>query len=288
MALYTPDELLPIYPTYTTVVKDGIKYKAYLETDWHQVITEDGIPLCKLLQSMPQYSSTDFYKYKGIYKDTPSLTAIEQLYATINQGVGDVYLVETDRVSDGIVDEAYVWLGNDAGWVYCGTTNRKASLYKDLPNMVRLFPDKIGEPDQILVVGKDGKSITWGESSVNTHNEDELAHPDIREKIDLKADKLIIFNDTLSIDEWFYDSTYPSFAYIYTNDKIPPNSYFEITPIVNKPEEAYNVSDAGIIPVYQINCVDDNPSYTILRSRRVPGENINICVKVFGTYIDEH
>lgn len=284
MPLYVPEEVLPIYPTYTTVVKDGVKYKAYFETDWHQVMTEDGVPLCELLQSMPSFSANNFYRYRGTFKSTPQESAISQLYALTSQKNGDVYLVETDMFADGgRVCEAYVWLGEGSGWVYSGTTNKKASLYKDLPSVVKLFPETLGEPNQVLVIGADGKSITWGESVI-THNQDLEAHSDIRESIEFKADKLLIFNDTISSDEWVYNGEYPCFEYIYQSEKLTKKSYFEITPVVNSRADSEVISGASIFPVYKILYSDNGTPYTILRAKRVPTEDIEICVKCFGTY----
>ena len=284
MPLYVPNEVLPIYPTYATTVKDGVKYKAYFETDWHQVITEDGVPLCELLQSMPAYSTNNFYKYCGIFKSSPNSTAIEQLYALDNQKNGDVYLVETDMIADGLkVCEAYVWLGNESGWVYCGTSNRRASLNRDLPEVVRLFPEKLGEPDQVLVVGKDGKSIAWGNPESN-HNESPDAHQDIRQALNLKADKLVIYNDVLACGEWVYNGEYPCFEYMYTSDMLPSGAYFEITPVIENREDGEIVSRAGISPVYKIQSSNNSRPYTILRAKRVPSTDIEICVKSFGTY----
>ena len=285
MPLYTPDELLPIYPTYSTVIKDGVKYKAYFETDWHQVMTEDGVPLCELIQSMPSFSSSNFYKYCGTFTTTPNSSAMDQLYALTKQKNGDVYLVETDIIADGgRVCEAYVWLGNDAGWVYCGTTNRKASFNRDLPNVVRLLPTELGEPNQVLVVGKDGKSIVWGDYSIDSHNKDTNAHEDIRKDLSLKADRLIIFNDTIRSDLWTYHGENGSFEFIYMSDKLPKNSYFEITPVVEEYEDAEVIKDANIFPIYKIQYGNDGIPYTILRARHVPKSNFNICVKVFGTF----
>ena len=285
MPLYVPDEVLPVYPTYTTVVKNGVKYKAYFETDWHQVMTEDGVPLCDLIQSMPSYNANNFYRYRGLFKTTPDASAIDQLYAVTTQKTGDVYLVETDMiVDDGRVCEAYVWLGNESGWVYSGTTNRKASLNKDLPEVVRLFPDTLGEPGQVLIVGKDGKSLAWGGYSIGDHNEDPEAHKDIRNELTLKADKLIIFNDVLLSSGWVYNGEYPCFEYIFQNSKLPKNSYFEITPVVDNTAESRNISEAAISPVYRIHYSADKTPYAILRAKRVPDEDIEICIKCFGTY----
>ena len=284
MPLYVPSETLPIYPTYSTVVKDGVKYKTYLETDWHQVMTEDGVPLCDLLRSMPSYNTTNFYRFCGIFKASPKQTAIEQLYALTTQLTGDVYLVETDMVTEsGKVYESYVWLSNESGWVYCGTTNRKASINRDLPDVIRLFPDELGEPNQVLVVGEDGKTLSWGSNHIGSHNTDSDAHQDIRDALSMKSDRLIIFNDVLSPSGWTFNGNYPCFEYIYSSDNLPGQSYFDITPVVNSQQDALSIAACGISPVYQIHS-SENTSYAVLRAKRVPSVNIPICVKCFGKY----
>ena len=288
MSNYVPNETLPIYPAYATVIKKGVKYKAYYETDWHQVMTEDGVPLCELLQSMPSFSTNNFYKYCGTLKSDPEITAIDKLYAITNQENGDVYLIQTDMASStGYVCEAYVWLGNTGGWVYCGTTDRKVSMQRDLPNVINLMPTELGEPGQVMVIGKDGKSIVWGDSFGESHNEDPEAHPDIREEIDLKADKLIIFNDTLNSDNWTYNGESKAFEYIYQSDKLPTNSYFEITPVINTAEDTKVVTTAAINAIYKIKFSPDGKPYTILKAKRVPKVDIDICIKAFGSFIEK-
>ena len=285
MPLYVPPETLPIYPTFSTVVKNGVTYKAYFETDWHQVITEDGVPLCDLLRAMPEFNTTNFYKYCGILKSNPESSGIDQLYALTTQNVGDVYLIETDLIrGSGYVYEAYVWLGNGIGWVYCGTTNRQASLKKDLPEVLSLFPEELGEPNQVLIIGKDGKSITWGEppSDIDT---DAIAEEVAKKALEvIKTDRLIIFNDVLTTDGWVYNKDYPCFEYLYTNKNLATNCYFEITAAVDTPEEVKNVADAKISPIYQIKLGENHAPYTTLRAKHVPNSDIRICVKSFGTY----
>ena len=280
MANYIPDELLPIYPTYTTIVKDGIKYKAYFETDWHQVLTEDGVSLCELLAHMPT-STENYYRFCRVLRPTSTETAIEQLYAITNPEIGDVYLVETDMLVDNsYVCEAYVWLRE---WVYCGTTNRELSLKRDLPGILKLFPDTLGEPEQALIVSKDGKSITWG-NPLKTHNEDPKAHSDIRKAIDLKADKMTIINDTLYTGGWVYNGDYPGFEYYYMNSIIPVGAYFEITPIIDNADDAKVITAASISGIFKIESGANKVPFAILNAKRVPARSIPICVKVFGTY----
>lgn len=294
MAQYVPNETLPIYPTYSTVVKNGVKYKAYFETDWHQVITEDGVPLCELIRSLPSYNLDGYFRYCGILRNLPDKTAIDQLYALTSQKVGDVYLVETDILSKvGYVLESYVWYGNEAGWVYSGTTSRKESENIDLPDIIKLFPDELGEPGQVLVVTEDGKGITWGNigspgggADFAAHNNDPNAHKLIQDKIELKADKLIIFNDYLDTTGWTYDSEFNVFKYVYTNEKIGIGKYFELSPACTTVEENRAVAYANIHPTFEIVNPSDSSSYAILKASRVPTEPIPICIKVFGSYIE--
>ena len=290
--VYVPDEVLPIFPTYSTVVKDGVKYKAYFETDWHQVMTEDGVPLCQLLESMPSIGDNGYFRYCGILKNRPDMTAMEQLYALRDQTTGDIYLIETDIVSEnGRVCELYVWLGNATGWVFCGTTDKKASVELSLPETMQLFPRELGKPNQVLIVSEDGKTLVWGASEatkeIEAHNSDTSAHQDIRDAIDLKADRLVIFNDELLTSEWVYNSEFPCFEYVYTNEKFPKGSYFEIVPIVNSTTDSDRISESGLSGVFEIFTDPSHAPYAIFRSSKVPSENISICIKLFGTFKTE-
>ena len=278
--LYVPDETLPIFPGYSTQVIEGVKYKVYFETDWHQVMTEDGVTLCDLLANVPT-STERFYRYCGTLRSTPTQTAMQRLYAIVNPKLGDVYLVETDRmVETAYVCETYVWLNT---WVYSGTTHRETSIDHDLPKIIKLFPDTLGEPDQILVVNKNGTGITWG-NPVEDHNTSEKAHTDIRNSIDLKADKMIIVNDTLLTSKWVYNNSYPGFEYHYTNDNIPIGAYFEITPIINNSVDAKIITNSSISGVFEISTGSDKKPFAVFTAKRVPSLDIPICVKVFGTY----
>lgn len=290
---YIPDELLPIFPTFSTVVKDGVKYKAYFETDWHQVMTEDGVPLCELLQSLPTYEESNFYRYKGTLKDKPGSTAMEQLYAISDQKIGDVWLVETPMVVEvsknyEIVCEAYVWLGTS--WVYSGTTNKQATVQANLPNVLKLFPEELGEPNQTIVIGEDGKSITWGNIeniALDNHNTDINAHQDIRKSIDLKADRLIIFEDVLKTSGWSYNDDYPCFEYVYSSVKMPIGAYFEITPVVSTKEHTEVITKAAISPVFEIITSQQYAPYATIRASHVPTADIPICVKVYGAFSEK-
>ena len=297
---FMPGEALPIYPTYSTQVIHGKTYKTYLETDWHQVKTNDGVSLHDLLQSIPLFDAAKgFYKYCGIIRNNPTkISAMKQLNLMTDQAIGDVYLIETEVVVDGgYVCEAYVWLGNDIGWTYCGTTNRKKSLEQDLSETVRLLPEDLGEPGEVLLVGSDGKSLVWGAASstamaaanavVQEHNDDGTSHQDIRDEMLLKADKLSVFMDTLEVGQWKYNETLLCYEYTYSSDNLPINAYFEITAIAETYEDTKMLSEAGIHQGFQIITGNNEPSYAIFRSKYVPADNIKICVKNFGTVIDE-
>lgn len=287
---YVPDETLPIYPTYTTVIKDGIKYKAYMETDWHQVMTEDGVPLCQVLQSMPSFDDSKYFRYKGTLQDKPGTTAMEQLYAITDQKNGDVWLVQTSMTVDTtsgaeIVCEMYVWL--DGSWIYSGTTNKKASVNSALPEVVQLFPDTLGEVGQTMVIGADGKSIVWGDSgtaAIEEHNKDENSHQDIRRELNLKADKLRIFDDVIQTTGWNYNDKYGAFEYMYLSPKLPVGSYFELVPQISNQGEADTIASYGMSTTYEIISQEGYVPYALLHSKRVPIVPINICVKVLGTY----
>ena len=284
MSRYIPDELLPVIHTYKTLVKNGIEYKLYYETDWDQVITEDGISLSTLLKSLPPYKD-NLYKYKGILQNTPAESAIDRLYSITNQEVGDVWLIETDlSVNCEKVYESYIWLNN--AWVFCGTTNKKASISSSLPEVIQVFPDELGKPNQVMIVGKDGRSLSWG-SSVEDHDKDPMAHTQLRNKINLKADKLIVYNDTLLKSKWVYNDSYPGFEYIYTHNNLQSIAYFEMTPIITSELESDLIASAKISPVYEIKNASNCSSYAILKAKHVPDIDIPICIKIFGSFINK-
>lgn len=282
---YGPGSNLPIYPTFSVQVINGVKYKAYYETDWNQVLTEDGVSLRKLLKSLPIYNKEAFYHYKGIIRNRPDMSAMDQLYSITNAMVGDLWLVQTNWVNrDRVVCEAYVFLGPSEGWVFSGTTDRSTSILKSLPKTLQLAPADLGEANQFLVVSEDGKHLTWGDP-VKDHNEDPKAHADIRkliEDIEITAAKIRIISDTIKAGNWTYNGSNGYFEYVYTHPKIPSNCYFEITPIIEQREVARAIAIAGMHPVYQICSADEYPSYAILKSLRVPTMNIDVSVKVFG------
>ena len=179
----SPGTDLPIYPTYYTEVINGRKYKIYPETSWTQVITEDGVSLKDLLESLPIYDESKFYHYKGILYNLPEVKAIDRLHNLHSPTIGDVWLVETTYLSEGkFVFEVYVYLGDDGGWVCHGSTNIDATVNNALSNTLRLIPSEIGDADEIMIVSPDGKSIIWS-NPIRTHNADPEAHPDIRKSI---------------------------------------------------------------------------------------------------------
>lgn len=281
---YSPDRNLPTIPGVATQIINGVKYKVYYETDWHQVLTEDGVPLCDLLRELPILDKTNFYRYKGVLRNMPGLPAIEQLYAMTKHDVGDVYLVETSRVVDyKYVCEVYTWLGGAEGWVYQGTTNRKDAVKENLPTVLRLIPEEIGEPNQILVVSEDGSSIVWGDP-IKDHNTDDHSHPDIRkmiEDIEIHTTGIKVFNDFIYAGNWTYNASNGYYEYIYQSEKIPNKSYFELTPVLDRKEMSRVISIAHMNPVYQIETPEEYPPYAILRSEHVPTMTIEVSVKVF-------
>ena len=283
---YGPGSKLPIYPTYSTQVINGVKYKAYYETDWNQVMTEDGVSLRNLLKSLPIYNKEAFYHFRGILRNRPDITAINQLYNLPHPMIGDVWLVETTWVSaqDRVVCEVYVFLDPTQGWVYSGTTDRYTSTLRSLPKTLQLMPSELGEAQQFLIVSEDGKSLTWG-NPVKDHNEDPQAHRDIRkliEDISITAAKIRIFQDTITAGGWVYNGSNGYFEYVYTNDKIPFKSYFEITPIIEQKEMVRVIANAGMHSVYRICSGENFPSYAILKALNVPSMNIDVSIKVFG------
>ena len=279
---HTPRENLPIYPGYATEIYNGVKYKVYYETDWHQVLTEDGVPLCELLRNLPIPSKQNFYQYKGVLRNLPGKTGIEQLYAKTGQKVGDVYLVETDVIADNrYVCEVYVWMDSSNGWVFHGSM-----VETNLPPILREIPKEFGDPEQVLIISKDGKHITWGDP-IREHNNDLTAHADIRQKIEeieIKAKSIKVFNAIIDSGNWTYNSSNGYYEYIFTDSRIPPKVYFELTPVIESKSVSTIIGNAHMVPVYAIDYMDDtHPSYAILRSEFVPQGNIPVNVKIFGS-----
>lgn len=180
----SPPEELPIYRTYTTEVIDGTRWKTHLETDWEQVLTEDGVCLKDLLRSLPIYDEASFYRYKGILYNLPEVSAIDRLNNLSSPLVGDVWLVETLYLAEGkFVCEVYVYLGNEKGWVFHGSTNMRSTVAHYLPEILKLIPTTLGDANDLLMVTPDGRSISWG-NPIKTHNEDPNAHPNLIQEIE--------------------------------------------------------------------------------------------------------
>lgn len=281
-----PSDTLPIYPTYQTVVVNGVTYKSYAETDWHQVITEDGISLYELLQNLPDVNLENYYHLCGTFVDTPNATAIEQLYALNTQAIGDVYLVRTNMLGErGYVYEMYTWGGNTIGWIFSGTTNKKLTIQDSLTTVLKLIPDSLGEPGQSLVVNADGTGIVWGAGSSQDPTQD--LTPAVQEQLALKADKIIIFNDYLPITGWEYDSNLNCFYYIYTNSKIPHNSYFEISTVFSTQDDIDNINESRFFNSTEIAFGENGISYATIRARSIPEMQIQLCIKVFGVFTEK-
>lgn len=285
MALYEPDEVLPSYPTYQTVIKDGVRYKAFYETNWNQVMTDDGTPLAEVIHNLPDLAKDKFYRYRGRLHNKPGTSAMDQLYSIYTPEYGDVYLVEmtTQYYEDRSTYEAYVWLGE---WVFSGSTSMKSTINKELPECIRLFPPELGEADQSLLISKDGKYITWGDPT-GPHNENPDAHRDIRNLIEKKADKLDIFNDILYKDHWIHNPDANRYEYNYTNDNLPKGSYFELIPMIdeNNLEVRTALANADICNTYKIRNGFEN-AYTTLTANHCPTLDIEICVKVYKSFTE--
>lgn len=302
---YTPYSTtgLPVLP-YTFITEyDGIKYETHVLTNTRQVITEDGISLSEVLDNLITTEELNialktfdlnatYFKFKGILSNLPDITAIDQLYAKTGMFTGEVWLVEADK-PDVIekVYEMYTYVESISKWVYCGSTSKQTGeLPEGYSKTLKLFPDKLGKPGQYLIVTEDGAGLTWGYAGggdtpvdIPTHDVDPDAHLYIQNKINLKADKLVVFNDTIHKDGWSYpgDDTY--FNYIYTNKNIPDDGYFEITPVFTTFEQSTVLKNAELHPIYSIHNTDEG-AYAILRAKHVPTADIQICVKCYGSY----
>lgn len=298
---------LPTMPYTFTTTHDGIQYEVHPLTDVHQVLTEDGIRLCDVLNRLATKNelkdeikkiSPDcpWFRFKGVLRDLPDIKAIDQLFAKTSPLTGEVWLVEvTPPITDDAPPEKiikifdmYVYSTVESGWVFIGSTQRQDTLNNDV---LKLFPTELGKPGQYLVVNEDGTSLTWGYGGENPdepltfgqHNADPDAHPALRAAIDLKADKLLIFNDVLSKDAWTWDGENPYFTYIYKSKNLPTGTYFEMIPAVDNQEDLNVIAAANVLPSYRI--VDsDAGAYAILRSKHVPEMDIPICVKSYGKY----
>lgn len=290
---------LPIYPYTLTTTIDGVTYEVHPLTDSTQVITEDGLLLNEILKSLvsetelndalkPFNLTAQYFRFKGVLNTLPDLKAIDQLYAKTGNQTGDVYLVEASIY--GAVDtvyELYVWVGKLSLWAFCGSTSKTGGGTAGLPDTLKLFPETLGKPGQYLIVDESGKGLTWGygggSTGVEAHNLDVTSHPSILKELSLKADKLLIFNDTLLKNKWVYTGEGAYFTYIYQNANLPKSSYFELTPIYQTPETAAMIMESEIQPAYNIFNTDAD-TYAVIRALRVPADNIEVCIKCFGTY----
>lgn len=315
---------LPVIPYTLTTTIDGIKYETHVLTNTCQVITEDGITLCDILDNLVtseqmqevvkeiQYDNP-VYQYKGILLNLPDKTAIDQLYDKVGMQDGEVYLVQcTSSISDPVQAVAmsipaeamtlqtrvavnrrfdmYTWSATLNEWIFFGSTE-KTSLPEDFPvETLEAFPQEMGKPGQVVTVSTDGASLTWAypnavfENAISEHNRNPNAHPEIWETLDKKADKIKIFNSVLYKDNWAWlgDDCY---SYVFEDSKLPRHSYFEITPTAIDKVDLDVLKDANIRPVYKIED-SDNGSYAILRAEHVPSQDINVCVKSFGVFLD--
>lgn len=315
---------LPVIPYTLTTTIDGIKYETHVLTNTCQVITEDGITLCDILDNLVtneqmQEAIKDvgydnpIYQYKGILLNLPDKSAIDQLYEKVGMQEGDVYLVQcsssnTDPVQAVAMSlptqamtmqtriavnrrfDMYSWSATLNEWMFFGSTE-KNSLPEDFPvETLQEFPQEFGRPGQVVTVSTDGASLTWAypnavfDEALKEHNRDPMAHPEIWEAIDKKADKLKIFNATLYRDNWAWlgDDCY---SYVFEDPNIPRHSYFEITPIAIDKVDLDVLTEARIRPIYKIED-SDKSAYAIIRAEHVPTKDINVCVKLFGAFLD--
>lgn len=315
---------LPVIPYTLTTTIDGIKYETHVLTNTCQVITEDGITLCDILDDLVTNEKLQeviktvgyenpVYQYKGILLNLPDKSAIDQLYDKVGMQDGEVYLVQCStstadpyqavamsipstamsmetRVAVNRKFDMYCWSEVISEWVYFGSTE-KNSLPDDFPiESLQEFPQSLGKPGQVVTVATDGASLTWAypnavfEEALKDHNRDPNAHPEIWEELDKKADRIQIFNDILYRDNWAWLGD-NCYSYIYENSKLPTHSYFEITPIAVDKGALDVLKDASIRPIYSIE--DSEKSvYAVLRAEHVPITDIQVCVKSFGVFFD--
>lgn len=286
---FSPHLNYPTYPTYATEVINGVKYKVYLETDWNQVKTEDGVSLKELIKKLPAYDKPEYYNYKGYLRNSPKKTAMEKLLEIKDPGMLDVYLVEKDYVFEGAyVSEIYSWYGNVPGWVYMGSTNPTGTIRHSLPGVLNLIPEDLGEPNDFMLVTEDGRGICWA-NPLRDHNVSPDSHPDIRkliEDIEISANKVLIFQDVLSVENWIYNPITEYYEYDYTNSKIFEQSYFEITPMIDDRETAEIIRKAEINPSYPIYFPESASPHAIIRATNPLEIDIPISVRVFGQISD--
>lgn len=313
---------LPVIPYTLKTEIDGIEYETHVLTNTCQVITEDGITLCDILKDLVTNEDLEsamkdvgydnpVYQYKGILVNLPDKTAIDQLYDKVGMQDGEVYLVQCSSTTEDPIQavalsvsalpmstriavnrrfDMYCWSSALHEWLFFGSTE-KSTLPEDFPlKTLTEFPDTFGKPGQVLTISTGGASLEWRypnssfETALEDHNSDPNAHPEIWQEIDKKADKVKIFNSVLLRDNWAWlgDDCY---SYVFEDAKIPPHSYFEITPIAFDKADLNVLKNANIRPIYSIQD-SESCSYAIIRAEHVPAQDISICVKSFGTYLE--
>lgn len=295
---------LPVLPYIYTSVFDGIKYEIHPFTQTCEVVTEDGVSLCDVLNSL-QSADEEFvefikkvdvtcpwFKYKGILKNLPDLSAIEQLYAKTTPQTGEVWLVEATKY--GAVDkiyDLYAWMNDITGWVWLGSTQRKSPIENN--DVLKLFPTELGKPGQYLITSPTGTTLMWAydssgsqkPTSIDQHNQDPDAHPAIQAKLDLKANEIKIFNAVLRKIDWTFSGDNPFFTYIFDDERLNKGCYFEIIPVINSEETLRVAQEAYFLPSMAI--VDtDSTTYGIIHAQRVPKADIEVTVKVYDKYQD--
>lgn len=287
---FSPHQNYPIYPTYATEVINGTKYKVYLETNWEQIVTEDGVSLKDLIQKLPVWEEPQYFNYKGYLRNSPKKSAMEKLLEIRDPQLLDIYLVERDYVFEGdYVSEIYSWYGNLSGWVYMGSTNPVGTIRHALPGILNLLPDDLGEPNDFLLVNEEGTGITWA-NPLRDHDTSPTAHPDIRkliEDIEISANKVRVFQDTIFFEQWIYNPITDYYEYDYTNEKIFEESYFEVTPMIDDQYTAELIRKAEISPSYPIYFPESGSPHAIIRAKNPPELDIPISVRVFGQVADD-
>ena len=271
---------LPVIPYTLKTEIDGIVYETHVLTNTCQVITEDGITLCEVLKGLvtskelqEAISKVTFedtvYHYKGVLLNKPDISAIDQLYAKVGMQDGEVYLVELSSAKK-ITTRAAVKLAA-----------KRAASEKSDPVASPRF-------DMYCWSSELNKWIFFGstENAIKAHNEDENSHPAIWRELQNKADKLSIFNTVINKSLWGWSADDGCYTYVFSHENLPAHTYFELTPIAITKAELDVLKEASIHPVYQITDSPDG-SYAVLCADRVPTEDINVCVKAFGDYIDK-
>lgn len=299
---------LPVIPWTMTTTIEGIKYEMHVLTNTCQVVTEDGIMLCDILKKLATKDELKdigntlakenrFFKLKGVLNNLPDLSAINQLYAKTGNLTGEVYLVETNVFGDPKkVYDMYVYEATTASWIWCGSTSKaNASGLSDADvDFIKMFPSTPGRPGQYLVVNDKGNGLIWGygppgdgstHASVDWHNLDPEAHADIRRELNLKADKMIIFDDVLKKEDWVWDGSGAYYTLCYKNRNLLPRCYFEITPAYDTPAEMRMIAEAKLYSSYCIRESSEG-AYALLHASAVPAGDIKISVKCWGDYED--